>query len=414
MTSSPPPAGASANARDGARFAVTVLTAMNLLNYVDRFVPSAVKDLVKTDLGLTDDQTSLPLMAFVFVYMFASPVFGSLAERWPRKVIIAAGVVLWSLATGFAALATGFASFLFARALVGVGEAAYATIAPSLIADFYPPVARNRVLTIFYVAIPIGSAIGFAVGGLQGQHYGWRWAFLVCGLPGVLVALLALKIRDPGRGAFDADAAEPPRPWGVALRQLATNRMYVFVVAGYTAVTFATGVLADWYATFLHRHRGMDLAEAGTTVGGVVVVAGLVGTAFGGWLGERFVGRVRHPYLAMSAVTMLVAAGFAVPSVTLHDPQLAIGCSAVSQVFLWAYNGPVNAILVNCVPSALRVRAFSLSIFCIHAFGDAISPWLAGFLSRMTGSLPTALLLVPAAAALGGLIWLYGWWTIPE
>ena len=407
------PADVQPTARDGARFAVTVLTMMNLLNYVDRYVPSAVKSQFQEEFKLSDFESSVPITAFVFVYMFASPVFGSLADRWPRKVVIAAGVALWSLATGAAAFATGFASFLVARALVGVGEAAYATLAPALLADFYAPARRNRVLTFFYVAIPVGSAIGFAVGGFVGEHYGWRAAFLVCGLPGVAAALLALRIRDPGRGTFDADGGEPPRPWKSALRELAGNRMYVAAVGGYVLVTFANGIMADWYATFLTR-RGMTLSEAGSLMGIVVVVAGIGGTAFGGWLGERIVGRTKHPYLAMCGMTMLAGAAFSVPAVLLHDSRAAVACAAVSQFLLWSYNGPLNAILVNCVPSAIRARAFSLSILCIHAFGDAISPAIAGLVSGPTGAhLPAAMLMVPLAAAAGALVWLRAWRTIP-
>lgn len=411
QTAQPP--DASARARDGARLAVTILTAMNLLNYVDRYVPAAVKGLFQADLGLTDAQTSLPIAAFVIVYMIASPVFGSLADRWPRKVVIAAGVALWSAATAAAAFATGFATFLIARALVGVGEAAYATIAPALLSDFFPPARRNRVLTLFYVAIPVGAALGFALGGWIGAHHGWRTAFLVCGVPGVLLAGLVLLVRDPGRGTFDADAAEPARPWRVALRELLANRTYVAAVAGYTAVTFANGIMADWYAEFLRR-RGMQIAEASTVMGIVVVIAGLLGTAFGGWFGEKLVGRTRQPYFAMCAVTMIAGTLFALPAVVVADTRVAIACAGVSQFFLWSYNGPINAILVNCVPSALRVRAFALSIFTIHALGDAISPPIAGVVSGATGDLGTAMLLVPFAAGVGAWLWFRAWRRLPE
>ena len=149
-------------ARSGARYAIVVLTAMNLLNYIDRYVPSAVKPLFQRELGFTDAQTAYPLTAFVLVYMLTSPIFGSLADRMSRKALIALGVALWSLATAGGALATGLATFILARALVGVGEAAYATIAPSLISDYFPPARRNRMLTVFYVAIPVGAALGFA------------------------------------------------------------------------------------------------------------------------------------------------------------------------------------------------------------------------------------------------------------
>ena len=295
-----------------------------------------------------------------------------------------------------------------------MGEAAYATLSPALLSDFYPPNLRSRALTFFYVAIPVGTAVGFAAGGAIGERYGWRAAFLVCGLPGVLAALLALRIRDPGRGTFDADAAEPPMPWRTALRALRANRTYVLAVLGYTAVTFAGGIMADWYATFLTRCRGASVEEAAKLAGIVIVLGGLAGTAFGGWLGERFVGRTRQPYLLMCGVTMLVAAVLCVPALLVEDPVQATVWAALSQVFFWSYNGPLNAILVNCVPSALRARAFALSILCIHALGDAVSPSIAGAISGGTGNLLHAMLLVPAAAAAGAVVWLHGWRTLPD
>jgi MFS family permease len=399
---------------EGALFAVMVLTAMNLLNYVDRFVPSATKELFKPELHLSDAETSLPLTAFVVVYMVMSPVFGTLADRVPRKMVIAAGVALWSLATGAAAFAVGFWSFLFARALVGVGEAAYATISPALISDFYPPAARNRVLTTFYVAIPVGSALGFWVGGVLGASHGWRVAFLACGLPGLLAAGSALLIKEPKRGTFDADAGEPPPAWPAALRTLARNRSYVLTVAGYTAVTFASGALADWFPAFLARERGLGVDEAGRLIGIAAVVGGLGGTIVGGWLGDRLRGRTRQPYLALSAGSMAIATVLASLALVAKGTALITTLMISAQFFMWFYNGPINAILVNSVSSSLRARAFSLSILCIHLFGDAVSPPIVGGIADATGSLPFAVLLVPVALITGTSIWAYAWRRLPE
>ncbi len=400
--------------RPGAGFAVVVLTAMNLLNYVDRWVPSATKELFKRELHLTDAETSLPLTAFVIVYMLMSPVFGALADRWPRKVVIAAGVALWSIATGAAAFAIGFWTLLLARGLVGVGEAAYATLSPSLISDLYPPASRNRILTLFYVAIPVGAAIGFSVGGLLGATHGWRVAFLACGLPGLLVAALALWIKEPRRGAFDEDAGERSPGWPDALRSLARNRQYVLTVAGYTAVTFASGALADWFPAFLARERGMGIGEAGSLIGTAAVVGGLGGTIAGGWLGDRLRGRTRHPYLALSGWSMAITTVLATFALFAQARWLIAALMVSAQFFMWFYNGPVNAILVNSVGSSLRARAFSLSILCIHLFGDAISPPVVGGLADLTGSLPVAVLLVPLSLALGTGIWLHAWRRLPD
>jgi MFS family permease len=398
----------------GATFALIVLTAMNMLNYIDRWVPSAVKDLLKGELSLTDAQTSWPLSAFIVVYMVASPIFGSLAEKHSRRHLIAFGVAAWSLATAAAALSQGFTSLLIARAAVGIGEAAYATLAPSLLADFFPPERRNRVFTFFYVATPVGSAIGFALGGVLGEHYGWRAAFMAVGLPGLLVALLALRMKDPVRGGFD-DSTPENVSWPVALRALAKNRIFVITVLGYTAVTFATGGIADWFATFLSRVRGMPLEQADYAVGVSAVVGGLVGTALGGWLGDRAAKYTKHPYLAVSGLMMLPAVVLTfVALYVIKAPSMIVVTVLIAQIFLWAYNAPVNALLVNSVSPGLRARAFGLSILCIHLMGDVLSPPLIGLVSDFSGNLTLSLGMVPVMVLLGAGVWLFGWRTLPE
>lgn len=397
--------------RQSAGFAVVVLTAMNLLNYIDRWVPSAVKELFKADLQLTDTETSLPFSAFVVVYMIASPIFGTLAERGRRPVIIAFGVALWSLATAAGALATGFASFLIARALVGVGEAAYATISPTIIADHYAPDRRNRILTMFYVATPVGAALGFVLGSVIGQRWGWRAAFLAVGLPGLLIAAVALLMPDPPRGRFDGDGSHaPPPPWGEALRQLARNPKYLVTVAGYVAVSFATGGIGEWFPTLLHRDRGFSLAEAGSIAGVATVVGGLVGTILGGVISESLIRRgIKEAYLWTSGVSLIPAVVLAGAAMYLAEGRVAVFvCITGAQVFLWMYNGPVNTILVNSTDPGMRARAFALSIFAIHAFGDVVSPPLIGVISDETGSLRGATSIVLLALVAAAAIWSVG------
>ncbi len=386
---------------------------MNLLNYVDRWVPSAVKPLFQAELGLTDAETSLPLSAFVVVYMLSSPLLGALGEKSGRRPwLIGAGVALWSLATASAALAHTFAAFLVARALVGVGEAAYATLAPTLLADHYPPSQRNRVLTIFYVATPVGAALGFALGGFLGKEWGWRAAFLACGLPGLLVAAVAMWLKDPPRGRFDdpaVAAAEPP-PWPQALHSLLHNRRYVVTVMGYVAVTFATGGLGDWFPTLLQRERHFDVAAAAQITGAATVIGGLVGTILGGVVAEALVRReVKEAYLWTSALSLVPATLCAAWAMYFAEGTNAVAVGiTLAQVFLWMFNGPVNTLLVNSTPPSVRARAFALSIFLIHAFGDVVSPPLVGAVSDATKSLPWAMAMVLAALVVGALCWGFG------
>jgi predicted MFS family arabinose efflux permease len=345
--------------------------------------------------------------------MLASPVFGALDGRLPRKLLIATGIVLWSLATFGAGLATGFYSFLLLRSLVGVGEAAYATLSPSVISDFYPPDRRNRVLTLFNMAIPVGAALGFVLGGLLGSRFGWRYAFFFCGLPGLLTAALLLFVREPRRGDFEADAPGPRPAWPETLRLLGHNREYLFAVAGYTAVTFASGAMADWFPTYLSRLRGFTLAEAGSLTGAMTVTGGLLGTLCGGLLGDRLRGRTRKPYLAASALSMILATAFATLALLMGQRLLIALAMFLAQFFLWFYNGPINATIVNVVGARMRSRAISLSILSIHLCGDAVSPFIVGQVSDKSGNLGLGMMLIPVTLFLGAGIWLVGWRTLP-
>jgi MFS family permease len=296
---------------------------------------------------------------------------------------------------------------------VGIGEAAYATISPSLLSDYFPPARRNRIITIFYVAIPVGTALGFTLGGLVGNAYGWRTAFLVCGLPGLLAAGLALLIKEPPRGGFDAERAKVPPSWPAALQRLRRTAPYVTAVAGYVAVTWAGGGMVDWFATFLARHRGIELAVADHMVGLAVVAGGLAGTLSGGLLADWLKGKTRSPYLALSCLSMIPAAGFAILALNAHG-KLLIGLAVfLAMFFMWFYNGPINTIIVNSVPAELRARAVGLSILSIHLLGDAISPTMIGAISDRTGRLMNGMVLIPAMMLLGALIWGIGWRRLP-
>jgi len=198
------------------------------------------------------------------------------------------------------------------------------------------------------------------------------------------------------------------------LRELSGNKTFVFSVAGYTAVTFASGALADWFPTFLARFRGYDEAGAGSLAGVTSALGGLVGTTVGGLLGDRLRGRTRQPYLAISAWTMAGATGFAVLALVATSHVVIAGAMFTAQVLLWCYNGPINALIVNSVASRLRTRAVSLGIFCIHVLGDAASPSIVGKLSDTLHSLQAAISLVPVALVIGTAIWMYGWRAIPD
>jgi MFS family permease len=394
-------------------FALSVLTLINLVNYVDRYVVSGIiPDLKAPPLGLSDSQIGLLTTAFMLVYIAAAPVFGALGDRGSRPRPLAIGVFLWSVATILSGFASNYGHLLAARALVGIGEAAYVAIAPALLSDCFARSQRGRVLSVFNMAIPVGAALGYIVGGLMSHHFGWREAFFVAGAPGILLAILAFRLPDPPRGAQDEEegaAAKPatgdkPSPAAVYW-SLLRQTPYMVVVLGYAAYTFALGGLAVWMPNFLERVHGIPAVKATTSFGGIVVVTGFLGTFVGGWLGDYLLKRSRQAYLWMSGWVTLIAAPFALVALTANSPSVYYPAIVVAELLLFMSTGPVNSAIVNLVSPTQRASALALSMFMIHLLGDVPSPTLIGWLSD-TSSLAKAVLVVPIAVVISGIIWL--------
>lgn len=396
-----------------ARWGLAVLTAINLFNYLDRWIVAAlVESLKKSDLALDDFQLGLLATGFIVVYTLTSPLFGILGDRGSRPRLLALGVGLWSVATALAGRAQGFVSLFLARSAVGIGEAAYGTISPGLLADYYPKSRRGRVFAVFFVAIPVGSALGYVVGGLIDHRWGWRAAFYVAGLPGLLLALMALSLPDPPRGSQDEKGivpALPPPSTRQVYRDLFRNTPYILTVLGYAAYTFAIGGLAFWAPAFLERMRGVPKSQATVEFGAIIVVTGLVGTFAGGWLGDALLKRWKEAYLWVSGVATLLAVPAAF--LALASPRRAVYLPAivVTEILLFASTGPVNSAIVNVVSPGERASAVALSIFAMHILGDVPSPPLIGALSQAS-DLARALLVVPVAIAVAGVVWTWAAW----
>jgi predicted MFS family arabinose efflux permease len=320
-------------------------------------------------------------------------------------------VFLWSLATALAGFASGFGALFAARAVVGVGEAAYGSISPGLLSDLFPRSVRGRVMAVFFAATPVGAALGYVLGGLVDHALGWRAAFFVAGAPGLLLALLCLRLPDPPRGAQDEGGPEQRAPTSVfrAYLDLLRNRPYVLTVLGYAAYTFAIGGMAFWMPAFLERVRGVPRAEATVQFGGIVVVTGFVGTFAGGWLGDHLLRRSRQAYLWVSGVATLLAAPLA--WIVFVDPRPGVYLPAVvlAELLLFASTGPINSVIVNVVRPSERATAVALDILVIHVLGDVPSPPIIGWLSDHA-SLDRAVLIMPVAVLIAGAIWVYAAW----
>jgi MFS family permease len=375
-------------------------------------VPAALGESLRSStLRISDTQFGLLTSGFIVVYMLTAPVFGVLGDTRSRTRLIALGIFIWSLATALGGLAWSFASLLVARAAVGIGEAAYGTIAPGLISDYYPRSKRGRVFAVFFAAIPIGSALSYVVTGQIDVHYGWRSAFFVAGIPGLVLAGLALRLYDPPRGVNDPKPAAGAIATGAraAYAALVRNRPYLLTVLGYAAYTFALGGMAAFMPKFLMRVRGIPEGAATTGFGVILVATGFVGTAVGGWVGDYLLKFTKQSYLWVSGLTALVAAPFTLVALTSPVPSAYWGGIVVAELLIFASTGPINSAIVNLVAPERRATAVAASIFAIHILGDVPSPALLGLISDRT-SLAQAVLIIPVAVLVGGLIWTYAAW----
>ncbi len=382
-----------------------ILTGLNLFNYIDRYVLSAVLPSLQADLHLGDAEAGRLVTSFMVGYFLSSPLFGYLGDRAPRKWLIAAGIFAWSLGTVLTGLAGAFLTLLFYRVLVGLGEASYATISPSLISDVYGPEKRNNALTIFYVAIPVGAALGNIWGGLISAEFGWRSAFILAGAPGLLLAFLLLPFEEPRRGEKDIPA-EGGIPRAGDIFKLLGIPDYRLVVAGYIAYTFALGAFGLWGPSFLHRVHGLPQQSAATFFGMVLVVAGILGTFLGGFTASAWRRRNPAAYGWLLGLSALAAVPVSFSALLVENILISQALLALSMFLLFLPTGPINTLILETVPVNQRASAMALSIFMIHLFGDMWSPEIVGHLSDYWGSLQKAVLILPAALLVCAFFWL--------
>ncbi len=408
-----------------------ILTGLNLFNYLDRYVLSAVALPLQKELELSDGQVGRIVTAFMIGYFATSPFFGYLGDRSSRKWLIAAGIFVWSLGTVLTGFAATFAMLLAFRVLVGVGEASYATLSPSLISDTYPTEKRNNALTIFYAAIPVGAALGNILGGHIAAASSWRHAFIWAGTPGLVLALVLLPFAEPVRGA--SDPAQPDahtaKPNFADVFGLLRIPNYLLVVLGYTAYTFALGAFGLWGPAFLARVHQVPVEKAATFFGSVLVVAGLFGTLLGGMIASAWQKRNRAGYALTLGLSLLLSVPVATLAFVFDDKANAMFCLAGAMLLLFLPTGPINTLILETVPINLRASAMALSIFMIHLFGDMWSPELVGRLSDLLRDrfvaahstyapdllpfaagafgLKRAVLLLPVALAVAAFFWLW-------
>jgi MFS family permease len=387
------------------RLLLAVLTGLNILNYIDRNVLFAVQSDVKKEFMVTDAQIGVLTSAFFFTYMFAAPLVGWMGDRFPRKNIVVFGILVWSGFTFLTWWVHSYDQLLFRHAVVGIGEASYATIAPTLIADSFPPLKRGRMLSIFFLGLPVGSAAGYFVGGYLAHYFGgWRAPFMAAGIPGFLLAFLLWMLPEPPRGQHEEHA--PVDTWKL-LGGLTRNGAFLTATFAMAMYTFAIGGMQVWIPTFLQRLRGLDVKTANIDFSIIVIINGIGATLLGGWLGDRLLKRYFGAYYSFSGIAMLIAVPFMVAAIYVGG-KLMFPAIFAAVFFILVGTGPTNAALVNSVSASIRSTALAVNVFIIHLLGDAFSPTLIGRISDKTGSLQIAFWVAFIAAGISGLILLYG------
>jgi len=394
--------------RSGASSALALLLGINLFNYIDRYILAAVEPEIRRTFFDPHDATAMAktgslATAFLLSYMLAAPVFGWIADRTSRWLIVGLSVALWSLATAGSGLAATFSILFATRLFVGLGEAGYGPAAPTLISDFFPVNVRGRKLAYFYLAIPVGSALGFALGGkISALFHNWRYPFYFMAVPGLALAIGCFFMREPPRGSREKTKAK-----FADYLQVFKTPSYVLNTLAMTAMTFAIGGMSFWVPGYIYEFRHQpDLGAINLRFGAITVVAGLFATLLGGFAGDKLRERFSGAYFLLSGVAMLIALPFTIAFLYVPFPWawLMIFCAVF---FLFFNTGPSNTALANVTHPSIRASAFALNIFIIHAAGDAISPPLIGWIAGRS-NMNSAFLVVSAAILFASLLWFWG------
>jgi MFS family permease len=395
----------NARSAPGGQTALFLLLAINLFNYIDRYVLASVEPEIRAHFFRSGDPNAHALVgflgtAFLVSYMVSAPIFGWLADRMSRWVIIGVSVILWSAATAASGFAGTFTLLLITRLFVGVGEGGYGPAAPTIIADLFPLLLRGRVLSYFYVAIPVGSAIGYAIGGFVAAHWGWQTAFFVVAPPGLLLGLACFWRADPRTRS--QRSKEKRRASLQDYLGLARTRSYVLNTLAMTALTFAIGGMSFWVPGYL-EYRGLPPTSR-IIFGGITVFAGLTATLSGGIVGDSLRKRFPGSYFLISGIGVIIAFPFSVVMLFTPFPSAWV-LMFIAVFFLFFNTGPSNAALANVTHPSVRATAFALNILIIHALGDATAPPLIGAVADRT-NMNVAFLVVSAMMLVAGVLWL--------
>ncbi|MCL4545117.1 MAG: MFS transporter [Chloroflexi bacterium] len=367
------------------RSLLTLLFSINTLNYLDRYTLPGVAPLLGTSFALDDFRLGLLGTAFLVVYALAGPLLGHLADQHRRPAIISVGVAIWSVATAFTALCQTFPQLILARSVLGIGEASYFPAGSSLIADAFPAERRSRIMALRDSAVPVGVFLGYAVGGVVGQRFGWRAAFLIAGVPGLILAGLFARQREPLRGASEGLVLAPAPRAGVLALSLLRIPTFTLTVISQCFAYFVLGGVSFWLTSYLTRHFHLSAGGAGIVAGAVFVAGGGAGTLAGGFIADALLRRTPAARLLVPSIGLLSSAVLTSIALLTHSLSVFLVLYAIIGFTLQLQSGPISAVLQDIINPSLRSRSVSLALLLSHMFGDAFSPALLGLLSDALG-----------------------------
>jgi MFS family permease len=365
------------------RFTLAVLFAINLLNFYDRSIFGAVAEPIRKQWNLTDTQVGWLATAFTLLYALVGVPMGRLSDTKKRSRLLAAGVAAWSLLTAASGWAWNFASMFAARLGVGVGEAVCAPAGNSLIGDLYPAEKRGRALGVFMLGLPIGYFFGSWISGQVASAYGWRWAFYVACVPGLLIALLALRVLDPPRGAAEAHAAPQGEPSGSPYWAVLRIPTLCWIIASGIVFNFNGYAFATFLPAYMIRYHGQSLRGSNLAFAIFWGIGGVVGLLSGGWIADRVSHRSRSGRLVVGAAALLLCAGAAYLALELPPGQVTgfvILMGGVATLFS-LYYPCVYATIQDVVPPRLRGTAMAMYFLAMYLLGASFGPVIVGRMS---------------------------------
>lgn len=386
------------------RYALVVLFFANFLSYADRQVIATMEEQLRHDLHVTPTEFGYIGSAFTVGYMVFAPIVGFLITRVRRPHVFAACVLVWSLATCGSGLATNKWVLVAARFFIGVGEAGCLVIGPTLLSDYFSKDVRGRVLSLFFLALPLGGATGYIVGALITKLLSWHVAFFVAGAPGFLVAYLIMKLIDPPPSDEPAGAATHHAPGGILQSlSLLSNRTLLFIILAQAFAVMFLQPFLHFGINFFETERGLTKDKAALTLAGIALVAGALGNATSGFLGDLLNKRIKGAYAVMAGAAFCIGMPFML--VGFSSRNFTIACAALGLgAFCYFLCMPaVNTQIANSVPADKRAMAYALAVFILHCLGDTAALPAFGKVSEIVHTKEKAFLFFSGALLLAGI-----------